>query len=121
MAKRSMSFLRAKGMLLPLWPITGDQTLPGLAQSAAPGLCLRSVLMHMVVMDYIHARSNTPPDVRGQIQIILTLLHSEGYIFGNLRKQNILCDADGNVKLTDFNWCGRYDMNIRDEKLPNDL
>ena len=94
---------------------------PGPAQSAVPGLCLRSDLMHMVVMDYIHARPNTPPDVRGHIQTILTLLHSEGYVFGDLRKQNILFDADGKVKLIDFNWCGRYDMNIRDEKLPNDL
>jgi serine/threonine protein kinase len=71
--------------------------------------------MHMVVMDYILPQSNAPPDVRGQIQTVLTLLHSEGYIFGDLRKQNILFDADGKAKLIDFNWCGRYDMNIRDE------
>ena len=77
--------------------------------------------MHMVVMNYIHARSDTPPDVHGQMQTILTLLHSEGYVFGDLRKQNILCDADGKVKLIDFNWCGRYDMNIRDEKLLRSL
>ena len=40
----------------------------------------------------------------------MTLLHSEGYVFGDLRGQNILCDADadGKVKLIDFNWCGRY-------------
>jgi len=95
--------------------------LPGPAQSSAPGLCLRSDLMHMDVMDYIPPRLKTPPDVRGQIQAVLTLLHSEGYVFGDLRKQNILFDADGKVKFIDFNWCGRYNMNIRDEKLPNDL
>ena len=69
-------------------------------------------------MDYIPPESNTPPDVHGQIETILTLLHSEGYVFGNLRKQNILFDTDGRVKLIDFNWCGWYNKNIRDEKLP---
>ena len=94
---------------------------PGPAQRAPSGLCLRSDLMHMVVMDYIPPQSNTPPDVRGQIQTVLTLLHSEGYVYGDLRKQNILFDADGKVKLIDFNWCGRYDMNILDKILPNSL
>ena len=94
---------------------------PGAAQSAPPGLCLRPDLMHMVVMDYIHTRPNPPPDVRQQIQAILTELHAEGYVFGDLRKQNILFDADGKVKFIDFNWCGRYNMNICDGTLPNDL
>ena len=43
------------------------------------------------------------------------------YVFGDLQKPNILCDADGKVKLIDFNWCGRYDMNICDEKLLQSL
>jgi serine/threonine protein kinase len=92
---------------------------PGPAQRAAPGLCLRSDLMHVVVMDYIPPQSNAPPDASGQIQAVLSLLHSKGYVFGDLRKQNILFGADGKVKLIDFNWCGRYDMNIPDEKLPS--
>ncbi|KAH9021872.1 hypothetical protein EDB84DRAFT_519240 [Lactarius hengduanensis] len=75
----------------------------------------------MIVMDYIDALPNTPPDVRGQIQTILTLLHAEGYVFGDLRKPNILFDAYGKVKLIDFDWCGRYDVNVRDEDLPYDL
>ena len=95
--------------------------LPGPAQYAPPGLCLRSDRMHMVVMDYIHPRPNPPPDVREQIRAILTLLHSEGYVFGDLRKQNIIFDADGKVKFIDFDWCGRYNMKIRDEKLPKNL
>ncbi|KAH8992599.1 hypothetical protein EDB86DRAFT_2932241 [Lactarius hatsudake] len=86
----------------------------GPAQSAPPA-------MHMIVMDYIDALPNTPPDVRGQIRTILTLLHTEGYVFGDLRKPNILFDAYGKVKLIDFDWCGRYDMNIHDEYLPHDL
>ncbi|KAH9171271.1 hypothetical protein EDB89DRAFT_2243611 [Lactarius sanguifluus] len=82
--------------------------LTGLAQCASPGP------MHMIVMDYIDALPNTPPDVRGQIQTILALLHAEGY-------PNILFDAYGKVKLIDFDWCGRYDMNIHDEDLPYDV
>ena len=70
------------------------------------GLCLGSDLMHMVVMDYIDARLNTPLNAPKQIRAILTLLHSDGYVFGDLRKQNILFDADGKVKFIDFNWCG---------------
>ena len=101
---------------LPETKLSGIFTGP--TQSAAPGLCLRSDLMHMVVMDYIPPQSNTLPDVREQIETVLTLLHSERYVFGDLLKQNILFDADGKVKLIDFNWCGRYDMNIHDEKLP---
>ena len=104
---------------LPETKLSGNFTRP--AQKAAPGLCLRSDLMHMVIMDYIPPQSNTPPDVRKQIETVLTLLHSEGYVFGDLRKQNILFDADGKVKLIDFNWCGRYDMKIRDEKLPGNV
>jgi len=103
-------------------PKTKLSGISGPAQSATPGLlCLRSDLMHMVVMDYIHARPNPPPDVRGQIETILTLLHSEGYVFGDLQGQNILFEADGKVKLIDFDWCGRYDMKIHDEGLPNGL
>jgi len=105
-------------------PKTKLSGISGPAQSATPGLlCLRSDLMHMVVMDHIRTQTNPPPHVHGQIVIILTLLHSAGYVFGDLRWQNILfdADADGKVKLIDFNWCGRYDMKIRDEALPNGL
>lgn len=78
----------------------------------------------MVVMDYVDARSksNTPADSRGQIQTVLTQLHLEGYVFGDLREPNVLFDAnDGEVKLIDFDWCGRYNMKIRDENLPDGL
>ncbi|KAI9431857.1 hypothetical protein H4582DRAFT_2198395, partial [Lactarius indigo] len=71
-----------------------------------PSLHLRPGVMHMVVMDYIDARPDVPRDVLAQIRTILTSLHAEGYVFGDLRKQNILFDADGKVKLIDFNWCG---------------
>jgi len=40
-------------------------------------------------MDYIHAQSDTPPDVHGQMQTILTLLYSEGYMFLVICKSQI--------------------------------
>jgi hypothetical protein len=93
----------------PLTHSVHDDGLPRLAQNAPPGLCLRSDLMHMVVMDFIE-RGTRPPDAREQVEDILKLLHLEGYVFGDLRADNIICDADagGRVKLIDFNWCGRY-------------
>ena len=63
-------------------------------------------------MDYIQAPRHAPPDVHAQMEKILHLLHSEGYVFGDLRKPNILFDEQGKAKLIDFNWCGQYDMNI---------
>ncbi|KAH8980320.1 hypothetical protein EDB92DRAFT_1805783 [Lactarius akahatsu] len=104
-------------------PLSGtgfSGVFPGPAQSAPPNPHSPSP-MYMVVMDYIEARPNTPRDISAQIRTILTRLHSEGYVFGDLRKQNILFDADGKVKLIDFNWCGRYDMKIADENLPEDV
>jgi serine/threonine protein kinase len=106
-----------------------DGVYPGPAQNAPPGLCLRSDQMHMVVMEYINAPPNTLPntqlndDHKIQIEDILTLLHSEGYVFGDLRRLNILLGADGKVRLIDFNWCGRYDMKakIPDGILPDKL
>jgi hypothetical protein len=32
-----------------------------------------------------------------------------------------LFDEDGNVKFIDFDWSGRYDMNVPDEFLPAEL
>ena len=87
-----------------------------------PGLCLGSdPLMRMVVMDYVRPQPRIPSDARGQIEAILTQLHCEGYVFGDLREQNILFDAKGKVKLIDFNWCGRYKTNIADKNLPTGL
>ncbi|KAH9057466.1 hypothetical protein EDB87DRAFT_1823595 [Lactarius vividus] len=72
---------------------------PGPAQSAPPGLHLRSGPMHMVV--------------------ISTLYPTHRQMF--VAAKNIVFDAYGKLKLIDFDWCGRYDMNIRDENLPYDL
>lgn len=96
-------------------------TLPTPAQRAASDFCLGQNRMHMVVMDYIPPHPKPLQDICGQVKVILTLLHSKGYVFGDLRQQNILVDVHGKVKFIDFDWCGRYDMNIGDVKLPHDV
>ncbi|CAA7260909.1 unnamed protein product [Cyclocybe aegerita] len=81
-------------------------------ESAPPGLTFGS--MKMVVMDYIDSATKPPPDARKQVEGVLELLHPAGYVFGDLRSQNILFDSEDKVKFIDFNWTGRYDMTIKD-------
>jgi serine/threonine protein kinase len=59
-----------------------------------------------------------PSDAVQQIEAVLYKLHCKGYVFGDLRAQNVLFDEGGKVKFIDFDWSGRYDMNIRDKSLP---
>jgi hypothetical protein len=96
-------------------------TLPAPAQTAASKFCLEKNGMHMAVMEYIPPHPKPLQDIRVKVSHILTLLHSNGYVFGDLREQNILVDARGNVKFIDFDWCGRYDTNIADAELPHDI
>jgi hypothetical protein len=104
-------------------PLPGTKTsgvLPGPAQKAPPGLCLRSDIMHMVIMEHIDGQPNPPKTAPEQIETVLKKLHCEGYVFGDLRSQNILF-VDDRVILIDFNWCGQYDMRIREDELPEGL
>jgi hypothetical protein len=83
---------------------------PRLARNAPPGLRLNAI--HIVVMDYVVAQDKPPQDARPQIEKVLTRLHAQGYVFGDLREPNILFDLDGQVKFVDFDWCGRYDRDL---------
>jgi serine/threonine protein kinase len=56
----------------------------------------------MVVMDHVNAQLKPPQDARPQIKKVLTRLHAQGYVFGDLREPNILFDAGGKVKFVDF-------------------
>ena len=76
--------------------------------------------MNMVVMDYVIPDSR-PADAHTRLEKILTCLHLEGYVFGDLREYNILFDKDGKVKLIDLDRAGRYDMKQKDTFLPPDL
>ncbi|RXW17232.1 hypothetical protein EST38_g8622 [Candolleomyces aberdarensis] len=73
--------------------------------------------LKMVVMDYIE----TPKTLkiserhRKQVEEILRLIHPIGYVFGDLRAQNVLLDIQDKVKLIDFNWAGGYNLGTRDQ------
>ena len=103
----------------PLPGIDDEQSPATLSSQQSPVLLLGP--MQMVVMDYVSHRGVTPSDAVQKIEAILYKLHCKGYAFGDLRAQNILFDEDDKVKFIDFDWSGRYDMNVRDNSLPADL
>ena len=57
----------------------------------------------MVVMDLIKIHASLPSNALEQIKEILVNLHSESYVFGNLRESSILSDEEERVLLIDFN------------------
>ena len=56
-----------------------------------------------MVMDLIEIHTSLPSNALKQIEEILVNLHSESYVFGNLRESNILSDEEKRVLLIDFN------------------
>lgn len=94
------------------WP----ESLP---KPAPPGLSLGP--MCMIVMDYVSVCKETPADDRQQLEAVLETLHVEGYVFGDLQRQNILFDEKKKIKLIDFDWAGPFDMKICDTSLPAGL
>jgi serine/threonine protein kinase len=89
-----------------------------LTQNAPPGLNLNG--MRLVIMEHIDVQL-PPENAHEQVKEVLTLLHANGFVFGELRPSNVLFDVNGKVKFIDFNWCGRFDMKIRYENLPDEL
>lgn len=79
-----------------------------------------SSITRMVVMEYIDSKTTAPLDVHTQIKEILTNLHSEGYVFGDLRRPNILVNRMNKIFLIDFNWCGRY-KSIMHDGIPKEI
>ena len=67
--------------------------------------------IQMVVMDYVSHRGVTPPGTVQQIEAVLYKFHCRGYVFGDLRSQNVLFDEDDKIKFINFDWSGRYDTN----------
>ncbi|KAF8871583.1 hypothetical protein BD779DRAFT_1652902 [Infundibulicybe gibba] len=90
-------------------PADKSKSLPSDAPS---GLSLGP--MQMIVMDYIPTCEKPPLDAHEQIQVVLCLLHPNGYVLGDLRRQNVLFNKQGKVKIIDLDWSGRYDRTNRD-------
>jgi serine/threonine protein kinase len=117
-------FLAAKGhapRLRYYGPLSDAQERPheSFVKLTLPGLSLGP--MQMVVMDYVSTCKEPPADARQQLEVILETLHVEGYVFGDLRRQNILFDENNKVNLIDFDWAGPFDMKFRDVSLPAEL
>ncbi|KAF8868275.1 hypothetical protein BD779DRAFT_1074596 [Infundibulicybe gibba] len=75
----------------------------------------------MVVMEYVegktldtmhNARRVTPTlknRILDQIQRALNVLHEQDYVFGDLRRANVIVTKDQGVKLAGFGWAGVHD------------
>lgn len=69
--------------------------------------------LRMVVMEYIDGETldkakRIPPATRYRIRHALDVLHNRGYVFGDLRKPNIMITKNEEVKLIDFDWAGLH-------------
>ncbi|KAJ7084023.1 hypothetical protein B0H15DRAFT_404271 [Mycena belliarum] len=71
--------------------------------------------LKMIVMEYIHGitaaqlQDNLPDDFAAQLSEIITVLHTGGYVFGDLRLPNVMV-AKKRVKLIDFDWAGKVGL-----------
>ncbi|TFK62236.1 hypothetical protein BDN72DRAFT_903401 [Pluteus cervinus] len=84
---------------------------------------------YMIVMDFVNGGSLSAlsTDQFDQVKEAVEVLHSNGYVFGDLQLSNILvANLGGKVKLVDFDWCNREDegrypanINVRDIPWPN--
>jgi len=66
----------------------------------------------MVVMEYVSARDKDPTrlldaEELGQLGEIIKTLHTKGYVFGDLRRPNIVVTKEKKVQLIDFDWAGK--------------
>ena len=70
----------------------------------------------MVVMEYLsgstaaqlYDRTLAPSFVYDNVQAAIHILHQNGWVFGNLRRNNIMISRSGKrARLVDFDWCGR--------------
>lgn len=72
--------------------------------------------LKMVVMVYVEGKTASKvfsgatlsPNVVGDLERALNILHGEGFVFGDLRRPNIMImPEDNTVRLIDFDWAGR--------------
>lgn len=74
-------------------PLLAEDETPNEVNLNREGLAWAPRMM-MVVMDYVKPATEPPPDdMSVQIGKVLRVLHEEGYVFGDLRKPNILFDS----------------------------
>ncbi|KAJ7120950.1 hypothetical protein C8R44DRAFT_787049 [Mycena epipterygia] len=75
--------------------------------------------LKMVVMEYVDGKTvaqlkgKLPEDFAQQLTEIVSVLHNNGYVFGDLRWPNVMV-AERKIKLIDFDWAGK----VGDAKYP---
>jgi serine/threonine protein kinase len=67
---------------------------------------LRMVVMEPIDGETLDMANQIPPTLMDQIRHALDILHDQGYVFGDLRPQNIMITTNGQVELIDFDWAG---------------
>jgi serine/threonine protein kinase len=97
------------------------------AGEMSPGSRFWMVVMEFVpgstLLDLSNKKRKIPRSYREEIYAAVHWLHDNGFVFGDLRAQNIMINSEGKVKLIDFDWAGkageaRYPLLInRDERL----
>ncbi|KAG1848834.1 hypothetical protein C8R48DRAFT_641478 [Suillus tomentosus] len=68
--------------------------------------------LRMVVMEYVDGTTacssqRLPPSFHQEVKDVMKYCHGKGFVFGDLRKPNIMIRKDGKVQLIDFDWAGR--------------
>ncbi|KAK7451192.1 hypothetical protein VKT23_012524 [Stygiomarasmius scandens] len=83
----------------------------GLTRASAGGLYTGPV--HMIVMEYLTGKNGLqlpveewPANARENISAAIVCLHDGGFVFGDLRKPNIVFVGE-KVNLVDFDWSGQ--------------
>ena len=75
---------------------------------------IKGTRIHFVVMEHIKVTTTDEDALKGErgakyatrLREAVQLLHSKGFVFGDLRGPNILIEENG-LKLVDFDWCGK--------------
>ena len=67
--------------------------------------------LQMVVMEYVdgipvHAAKQLPVNFHQDLSKAIKYCHEKGFVFGDLRKPNVMITKDEKVKLIDFDWAG---------------
>lgn len=85
--------------------------------------------MYMIVMDRVKGEQwsalqpgKVSKSTIAELERIVTELHNEGYVHGDLRECNVMVDDEGKVKVIDFDWAaklgeGRYPKDINMENV----
>jgi hypothetical protein len=78
---------------------------------------LKMVVVEFIQGSTLYNRQAFPASIVDHIKRALAVLHSNGYVFGNLRRPNILITVDDQARLTNFELAGlegkdRYPLRI---------